>query len=161
MFPFPIIMVCGIHTYMTVIGMISISDDGEGNINGLYLPNCNLPTMKDRTSDILDEAAGQIEDYFSGKRKSFDLPLAYGGTEFQMAVWNELLRIPYGENRTYSELAISIDRKNSYRAVGNACKSNPIPIIIPCHRVISSNGVGMGYVGGSILKKRLLNLESR
>ncbi len=62
-------MVCGIHTYMTVIGMISISDDGEGNVNGLYLPNCNLPTMVDRVSDILDEAAGQIEEYFSGKRK--------------------------------------------------------------------------------------------
>lgn len=153
-------MVCGIHTYMTVIGMISISDDGEGNVNGLYLPNCNLPTMVDRVSDILDEAAGQIEEYFSGKRKYFDLPITYGGTEFQKKVWAELLKIPYNETRTYSEVAISIGNKNSYRAVGTACNANPMPIIIPCHRVISSSGVGMGYVGGSILKKRLLNLES-
>ncbi len=154
-------MVCGIHTYMTVIGMISISDNGEGEINGLYLPNCNLPMMEDRESDILDEAAAQISEYFSGKRNHFELPLSFEGTEFQMNVWNELLKIPYGETRTYSEIAELIGNKNSYRAVGSACNSNPMPILIPCHRVISSSGVGMGYAGGSILKKRLLDLESR
>jgi methylated-DNA-[protein]-cysteine S-methyltransferase len=154
-------MVGRIQTYMTVIGMISISEDGEGNIDGLYLPNCNLPVMKDGTSDILDEAAGQIQEYFSGRRKTFDIPLKYDGTEFQTEVWHALMKIPYGETRTYSELASGIGRANSYRAVGTACGANPLPIIIPCHRVISSGGIGLGYVGGSILKKRLLDLESK
>jgi methylated-DNA-[protein]-cysteine S-methyltransferase len=152
-------MAGSIHTYMTVIGMVSISEDGEGNINGVYLPNCNLPVMEDRATDILDEAAGQIEEYFLRKRKEFELPLVTEGTEFQKQVWDVIAEIPYGETRTYSEVAGTIGNRNSYRAVGTACGLNPLPIIIPCHRVISASGVGMGYVGGSILKKRLLSME--
>ena len=149
-----------IHTYMTVLGQISISEDGEGNIVGLYLPNCNLPVMEDRASDALDEAAAQIAEYFSRRRKRFNLPLALKGTEFQMEVWNAISEIEYGKTMTYSEIAGKIGNRNAYRAVGNACGSNPIPIIIPCHRVISADGIGLGYAGGSILKKRLLNMES-
>jgi methylated-DNA-[protein]-cysteine S-methyltransferase len=154
-------MVCCIHTYMTVIGMVSISEDGEGNITGVYLPNYNLPVMEDRNSEALDEAAGQITEYFSGERRAFDLPLAYDGTEFQNLVWEELQRIPYGETRTYAEVAAAIGRSNSYRAVGGACGANPLPIILPCHRVVSSKSTFIGYGGGSILKKRLLDLESK
>lgn len=149
-----------IHTYMTVLGQISITEDGKGNITGLYLPNCNLPVMEDRPSEILDEAAAQIAEYFSRRRKRFNLPLALKGTEFQMEVWNAISEIEYGKTMTYSEIAGKIGNRNAYRAVGNACGSNPIPIIIPCHRVISADGIGLGYAGGSILKKRLLNMES-
>ena len=149
-----------IHTYMTVLGQISISEDGEGNIVGLYLPNCNLPVMEDRASDALVEAAAQIAEYFSRRRRSFNLPILPRGTEFQMEVWDAVSKVEYGSTATYSELAEKIGNKNAYRAVGNACGSNPIPIIIPCHRVISSSGIGLGYAGGSILKKRLLNMES-
>ncbi|NLU46287.1 MAG: methylated-DNA--[protein]-cysteine S-methyltransferase [Euryarchaeota archaeon] len=153
-------MVSCIHTYMTVIGMISISEDGEGNITGVYLPNYNLPVMEDQSTEALDEAAAQIEEYFSGERKGFDLPIVYNGTEFQELVWKELLSIPYGRTMTYSEVAASIGRENSYRAVGGACGANPLPIIIPCHRVISAGKTTVGYAGGSILKRRLLDLES-
>lgn len=149
-----------IHTYMTVIGMISISEDGNGNVNGLYLPSCNLPVMEDRQSPVLDEAAEQVGDYFARRRKVFDLPLAMEGTEFQMKVWEAISEIPYGKTMTYSEIAEAVGNRNSYRAVGTACGANPLPVIIPCHRVISSSGIGLGYAGGSILKKRLLNMES-
>lgn len=150
----------GIYTYMTIIGKISISDDGNGNIDGIYLPNCNLPMREDRECEILAEAAGQINEFFLGRRRSFDLPTILKGTEFQMTVWNAISEIPYGETRTYSQIASAIGREKSQRAVGTACGLNPIPIIIPCHRVTACGGIG-GYGGGSILKRRLLELESR
>ena len=105
--------------------------------------------------------AQQLSEYFAGKRQAFDLPLALHGTEFQLAVWNELLRVPYGETITYGELARRIGRPSAIRAVGAANGANPIPVIVPCHRVIGSNGTLTGYGGGIERKQWLLAHEGR
>jgi methylated-DNA-[protein]-cysteine S-methyltransferase len=105
--------------------------------------------------------ARQLLEYFSGKRKTFDFPLAPKGTPFQLDVWNALLEIPYGDTVTYAELARRIGRPAAVRAVGAANGANPIPVIIPCHRVIGSNGTLTGYGGGIERKQWLLALEGR
>ena len=109
----------------------------------------------------LDDLSTQLHDYFSGKRKTFDYPLAPKGTPFQLAVWNALLQIPYGDTITYAELARRIGKPSAIRAVGAANGANPIPVIIPCHRVIGSNGTLTGYGGGIERKQWLLALEGR
>jgi O-6-methylguanine DNA methyltransferase len=115
----------------------------------------------DRDSDpVLGHAAAQLDEYFTARRRAFQLPLDLRGTPFQQKVWNALLEIPYGETRSYAELARSIGAPKAYRAVGAANGANPIAIIIPCHRVISSGGGLGGYGGGVPLKRRLLALES-
>lgn len=101
----------------------------------------------------------QLQEYFEGSRSSFDLPLAPEGTDFQKLVWEELLKIPYGESRTYNEIAVAIGRPKASRAVGNAINKNPIAIIIPCHRVIGKDSSLRGYAGGLELKEMLLRLE--
>jgi methylated-DNA-[protein]-cysteine S-methyltransferase len=101
----------------------------------------------------------QLTEYFRGKRRVFDLPLAPRGTPFQLAVWNELQRIAFGDTISYSELARRIGKPNAVRAVGAANGANPIPIIIPCHRVIGANGTLTGYGGGLHIKRALLALE--
>jgi len=107
------------------------------------------------------EAIRQLRNYFSGSRQSFDLPLAPEGTSFQLKVWEELRRIPYGETITYGELARRIGNPAASRAVGSANGCNPLPIVIPCHRVIGSNGKLTGFGGGLAVKRRLLDLEQR
>ena len=97
--------------------------------------------------------------YFAGKLRAFDLPLDLGGTPFQLRVWHELERIPYGETRSYLQIAAAIGAPKAVRAVGAANGANPIPIVVPCHRVIGSGGKLVGYGGGLPLKKRLLTLE--
>jgi methylated-DNA-[protein]-cysteine S-methyltransferase len=106
------------------------------------------------------EVMRQLRAYFDGKLKEFDLPLTLEGTEFQRRVWTRLLAIPYGETISYAELAQRIGNPKAVRAVGLANGSNPIPIIIPCHRVIGSNGSLTGFGGGLDTKKQLLVLES-
>jgi methylated-DNA-[protein]-cysteine S-methyltransferase len=101
----------------------------------------------------------QLSAYFAGRRRDFDLPLAPRGTAFQLAVWNELQRIPYGGTISYAALARRIEKPNAVRAVGSANGANPIPIIIPCHRVIGANGTLTGYGGGLHIKRALLALE--
>jgi len=101
----------------------------------------------------------QLHEYLEGKRRTFDVPLDLRGTPFQQAVWNQLLRIPYGETRSYSEVAASIGRPTALRAVGRAVGANPVSIVIPCHRVIGKDGSLVGYGGGLPLKERLLALE--
>jgi O-6-methylguanine DNA methyltransferase len=102
----------------------------------------------------------QLDEYFAGKRKTFDLKLAMRGTPFQLAVWQALQRIPYGETRTYAGIAHEIGRPSATRAVGAANGANPIPIIVPCHRVIGTNGSLTGFGGGIDVKRRLLELEA-
>ncbi len=148
-----------IHSFITLIGTVSVTEDGDGRIDGLYLPNCNLPSMDEDETEILAEAAGQINEYLAGKRRTFDLPLHYGGTEFKVAVLDELMRIPFGEVRTYTQVAEAIGSPRAYRAVGTACAQNPIPLIIPCHRVVPMTGGVGSYAGGSSLKRRLLEHE--
>lgn len=101
----------------------------------------------------------QIIEYLNGRRKSFSLPLDLRGTDFQKKVWNELIKIPYGETRTYKDIARSINVSQGYRAVGNALNKNPVLIVIPCHRVIGSDGKLTGFRGGLELKAKLLELE--
>lgn len=112
------------------------------------------------------EAAGlwkdvekQLTEYFDGRRREFDLPVKTAGTDFQMLVWEELRRIPYGRTRSYGEIANAIGKPGAARAVGGACNKNPIAIIIPCHRVIGADRSLTGFGGGLEVKKRLLELE--
>jgi methylated-DNA-[protein]-cysteine S-methyltransferase len=101
----------------------------------------------------------EIDDYLAGKRKNFSFSTVQGGTDFQKKVWREIMKIPYGKTLSYKEIAQNLGNSKAYRAVANACGANKLPIIIPCHRVVSSNGLG-GYSGGIAIKKILLNLES-
>ena len=115
---------------------------------------------------IVDETANreytrQIAEYFDGRRVRFDLPLDVSGTTFQTAVWRELCEIPYGETRSYGEIAARIGKPGAARAVGMANNENPIAVIVPCHRVIGRDGSLTGYAGGIHLKKKLLSLEKR
>lgn len=108
-----------------------------------------------------EEVLRQFAEYFSGKRQEFDLPYFATGTPFQLMVWEELLKIPYGETRSYWELTEAIGKPKAARAVGNALNANPVAIIIPCHRVIASGGKLGGFGGGTELKRQLLELEKR
>jgi methylated-DNA-[protein]-cysteine S-methyltransferase len=108
---------------------------------------------------LLAEAIRQLHAYFAGQLRRFELPLDLAGTEFQRRVWLELTRIPYGETRTYQEMARAIGSPKAVRAVGAANGANPVAIVVPCHRVIGANGKLVGYGGGLPLKRRLLGLE--
>lgn len=116
------------------------------------------PDTEDR-SEVLDEAARQLEDYFAGKRRTFDLPLAPQGTAFQREVWATLARIPYGRTCSYRDLARDVGRPAAVRAVGAANGRNPLPIVLPCHRVIGADGALTGFAGGLPTKAFLLRLE--
>jgi methylated-DNA-[protein]-cysteine S-methyltransferase len=105
------------------------------------------------------EVARQLEEFFAGKRRTFDFPLAPKGTEFQKRVWAELVKIPFGETISYGELATRMGNPNASRAVGRANATNPIALIVPCHRVIGANGKLTGYAGGLDLKDKLLTWE--
>lgn len=149
------------YFYDTEVGKIYITDDGK-SITGLYFGKINFPEnfiMKE--TDIIKKAINQLNDYFSGKRRKFDLPLAPCGTDFQKTVWRELQNIPYGETRSYKEIAEKIGRFKAFRAVGHANNKNPIPIFIPCHRVIGADGSLVGYGGGIEIKKYLLDMEKK
>jgi methylated-DNA-[protein]-cysteine S-methyltransferase len=109
---------------------------------------------------LLDRAEAQLREYFAGRRQAFDLPIDAGGTEFQRRVWTAVCGIPFGETRTYAEIARAVGSPRAVRAVGAANGSNPVPILIPCHRVVATGG-GLGGYGGGLARKRwLLDLES-
>ncbi|MBC7397298.1 MAG: methylated-DNA--[protein]-cysteine S-methyltransferase [Bdellovibrionales bacterium] len=108
---------------------------------------------------ILAQSVGQLDEYFAGKRMEFDLPLDVQGTEFQKSVWKALTKIPYGKTASYRDIAKKVKNENASRAVGTANGKNPLCIIVPCHRVIASNGTLGGYSGGLHLKTQLLALE--
>jgi len=107
----------------------------------------------------LQPYVSELEEYFAGKRREFTFPLDLRGTAFQLACWRALLAIPYGETRTYADIARAVGNPNAFRAVGMANNRNPIAIVVPCHRVIASNGTLCGYGGGLDLKRKLLELE--
>lgn len=126
------------------------------------LKRVRLTSLKeDNQHPILLEAERQLADYFAGKRNAFNLKLSFAGTPFQQKVWQALLTIPFGETRTYRQIAQQIGSPTAVRAVGAANGKNPISIIAPCHRVIGSNGQLTGFAGGMQAKQYLLNLESR
>ncbi|MCM1251055.1 MAG: methylated-DNA--[protein]-cysteine S-methyltransferase, partial [Alistipes sp.] len=114
---------------------------------------CGEPTP------LLRRAVQELQEYFDGVRRSFDLPLAPAGTPFQQQVWSALLEIPYGETRTYGEIAARIGRPKACRAVGMANNRNPIAIFVPCHRVVGASGALVGYAAGLSVKEFLLRLE--
>ncbi len=111
------------------------------------------------TSAVLEKAKTQLDEYFAGVRKSFDLPLAFVGTDFQKCVWSAILEIPYGETRSYKEIAMKVDNLKGVRAVAQAIGANGICIIVPCHRVIGSDCSLKGFAGGLEVKRILLRIE--
>ncbi len=134
---------------------------GEAGITRLWLDGRpGAEAARDDHHPVLREAFRQLEEYFARRRRRFDLPLDLRGTEFQRRVWKALLEIPYGETRSYGELARKLGVPGSARAVGAANGSNPIAIVVPCHRVIATGGGLCGYGGGLERKKFLLDLES-
>ena len=112
-------------------------------------------------SSVIDETMKQLNAYFTGERKSFDIPLLMVGTDFQKSVWEGLIKIPFGKTASYLELAKSIDNEKAVRAVASANGANAISILIPCHRIIGSNGDLVGYAGGLPAKKKLLEFEHK
>ncbi|MBQ9858840.1 MAG: methylated-DNA--[Oscillospiraceae bacterium] len=144
-------------TIVSPIGILAIAADGE-YLTNLVFGSC-VPGAQEGSSSVLNNAISQLNEYFAGTRKSFDLPLKFDGTEFQKLVWRELQNIPYGKTISYKELAEKTGNIKACRAVGMANNKNPIPIIIPCHRVIGANGKLTGYAGGLEVKKFLLELE--
>jgi methylated-DNA-[protein]-cysteine S-methyltransferase len=138
---------------------------GDGTVlTGLYMETDHARVLADpeltRVPGAFPEIADQLDAYFAGELTAFDLPLAPRGTEFQRAVWSALTEIPYGQTTTYAQLALDIDRPTAIRAVGAANGRNPISLIIPCHRVIGTDGSLTGYGGGLPRKRTLLALES-
>ena len=148
------------YSYETEFGNMIIVSDGNV-INAVYIENYKVTEAKKLAGKLTDKAAKQLEEYFAGKRRHFDLPLQPNGTAFQQSAWNALISIPYGETRSYKQVAQMIGNPDASRAVGMANNRNPIMIIIPCHRVIGADGALAGYGGGLTMKQRLLELESR
>ena len=149
-----------VFTYDSPVGPITISEF-DGTICALDFGS------QQRTSDdfietpLHKEASKQLKEYFNGIRKAFDLPLDLQGTPFQLRVWKALQEIPYGETRSYKNIAVIIESPKAFRAIGHANNQNPIPIIVPCHRVIGINGDLVGYGGGLDIKKNLLEIEQK
>ncbi|MEM7355107.1 MAG: methylated-DNA--[protein]-cysteine S-methyltransferase [Acidobacteriota bacterium] len=152
-------------------GLGLVVDDGGRLVRIAFLSDGDddlavaLERYFDRGDQLVEDAAKtahveqQLAEYFRGGRREFDLELAPRGTDFQQQVWRDLLEIPAGETRTYSEIAQRLGRPGASRAVGRANATNPIPIIVPCHRVIGANGTLTGYAGGLPIKQDLLALE--
>jgi len=148
-----------VYYYKTIIGTIGIEENGSA-ITSVFLQEENQSDdFEEKETPLIKETARQLSEYFDGKRTCFDVPIELNGTEFQCKVWNALCTIPYGETRTYGEIAKQIDNPKGSRAVGNANNKNQIMIIVPCHRVIGSNGALVGYAGGLDVKEKLLKIE--
>jgi len=134
----------------------------DGAICGVFFKTDKTPDGFEKTeTPLIKKAAAQLDEYFNGKRKVFDLPLKLYGTDFQIDVWKALQNIPFGETRSYGEIARVIGKPKASRAVGMANNRNPIVIIVPCHRVIGHDGSLTGFGGGIELKRRLLELEQK
>ena len=143
--------------YETDLGIIGIRENNKA-ITDIYFSKDNIDDNIEET-DLIKECFKQLKEYFEGSRREFDLPIEMNGTQFQKKIWKELLKIPYGETRSYKDIAISIGNEKACRAIGMANNKNHIPIIIPCHRVIGSNGKLVGYAVGIDIKEKLLNIE--
>ena len=147
--PIGLIRMAETEGFLTRADFVEQSPEAE-HFQSVYMPNSNT---------LLKDACRQLDEYFEGRRQKFDLALKPHGTDFQRSAWESLLRIPYGETRSYLQQAESICNRRAIRAIGQANSRNPISIIIPCHRVIGKNGSLTGYAGGLDRKTRLLALE--
>ena len=144
--------------YESPVGALTILA-GENGIQAIKFGEDEKVNSTGKASEMTGRAVKELEEYFQGKRKEFTVPCVPEGTDFQKRVWEALTRIPYGVTRTYKEIAVEIGNSRASRAVGMANNKNPVPIIIPCHRVIGSDGRLTGYAGGLEVKEFLLNLE--
>lgn len=147
--------------YETSLGTLGIADDGSALTRIFFAGEPAERGGRLRESALLREAADAVAQYAAGELRTFNLPLTLRGTVFQEAVWTALQRIPYGETRSYGQLAAALGKPGAARAVGMANNRNPVAIIVPCHRVIGADGSLVGYAGGTDIKKRLLEIEQR
>lgn len=145
--------------FSSPIGELYIYEENDF-ITHLSFNKVTLESEK-KLTPVLEKACIQLEDYFKGDLKVFDLPLNPQGTPFQKCVWQALKKIPYGQTKSYKDISLAIDNEKACRAVGMANNKNPIAILIPCHRVIGCNGKLVGYAGGLDVKEFLLNLENQ
>ncbi len=143
--------------YQTKIGRIKIAQEGDAIVE---INVTESEKESEKETPLIKKTIKELEEYFEGKRKFFDIPISIKGTEFQEKVWEALLRIPYGETKSYEDIAKMIGCPKGARAVGMANHNNKIIIIIPCHRVIGKNGKLIGYAGGLPVKEKLLQIES-
>lgn len=143
------------YSYDTPVGIITVEDDGDF-VTAIYTDN---KKSSDKESELAKVTFRQLTEYFNKARKNFDLPIKLEGTAFQKSVWKELCNIPYGTICSYKQVAENIGNPKACRAVGMANNKNKIMIVVPCHRVIGSNGSLVGYAGGLNIKKFLLDLE--
>lgn len=152
-----------IFFYESVIGRIGIISNETEVLQILFegeKPQGKESFVETETP-VMAECHRQLQEYFAGERKTFSVPLGTSGTEFQEKVWTELQNIPYGETRSYKDVAVQVGNPKGSRAVGMANNRNRIPIIIPCHRVVGANGKLVGYAGGLDVKTQLLEIEKR
>ena len=143
------------------IGRLEVTSDGE-SITSLSIERAGalpLEGVPERSTPVLERAVEQLREYFAGTRTDFDLPVSLAGTEFQKAVWNELVELPFGGVVSYGELGNATGRATAGRAVGGAVGANPIPIIVPCHRVLASDGRITGYSGGNGIPTKVWLLD--
>jgi len=147
--------------YLSPVGVLEIHSDGKSITSILFLEDDKLEPSQLHSDEIIAECIKQLDEYFNGIRIAFNIPLNPSGTEFQKKVWDRVIEIAYGETDSYGAIATSIGDPKLNRAVGLANGANPIPIIIPCHRVIGSDGSLTGYAGGLDRKRWLLNHEQR
>lgn len=145
--------------YQTTLGLIGIAEKSAAITDLFFGREQQPPNSVERETFLLKEAAKQLKEYFAGERRSFDLPLAPEGTGFQETVWGALRKIPYGETRSYKQVATAIGRPGASRAIGMANNKNSLLILIPCHRVIGAGGRLVGYAAGLGVKEKLLELE--
>ena len=143
--------------YKSAIGILEIICKNNKLVSLKLVDCCEKTTIE---TDFIKDIKKQLDEYFSGKRTTFNIKINPAGTDFQKLVWKELQNIPYGETKSYSEIAAATGNKNAQRAVGNACNKNPIMIFIPCHRVVSKNNNIGGYAYGRSIKQKLLNIEN-
>lgn len=143
------------------IGRLELTSEGKALTSLTIERDGQLPfdSVPEHSNRVLDRAANQLNEYFSGRRRSFSIPLAARGTEFQHAIWDQLTALEWGEVTTYGELGLGTGRATAGRAVGGAIGANPIPVIVPCHRVLGSDGRVTGYSGGSGIPTKLWLLE--
>ena len=146
-----------IYYYDTYAGKIGIAEEA-GAITDIVFKTIDCPVEE---TELIRETKRQLDEYFAGKRKDFDVPTRLNGTEFQKRVWLALRDIPYGKTASYNDIAAAVGCPKGYRAVGMANNRNPISIIYPCHRVVGSDGSLTGYGGGLDVKAKLLELERR
>jgi len=143
--------------YKSPIGILEIICENNVLVSLKLVDCCEKSNVE---TDFIKDVKFQLDEYFSGKRTTFNININPSGTDFQKLVWKELQKIPYGKTKSYSEVAASCNNKNAQRAVGSACNKNPIMIIIPCHRVISKNGNLGGFAYGNKIKLKLLKIEN-